>query len=162
MRYFISLGSNLGNRRKYLVRAVSLLKKSRVKIIKASSLYETYPVGFIAQPWFMNRVLEIETDMQPESFLLLVKSIEKSMGRKKAIQNGPRCIDIDILLAENRVVQTEKLQIPHPELANRNFVLVPLNEISPNTVHPVINKKIEELCRLCQDTSAVLLFDEEK
>jgi 2-amino-4-hydroxy-6-hydroxymethyldihydropteridine diphosphokinase len=162
MRYFISLGSNLGNRRKNLIRAVSLLKKSLVKIIKASSLYETFPVGFITQPWFMNRVLEIETDMQPESFLLLVKSIEKGMGRKQTIQNGPRCIDIDILLAENRVVQTEKLQIPHPELNKRNFVLIPLSEISPNTVHPVIHKKIEELCRLCQDTSAVMLFDEEK
>jgi len=162
MRYFICLGSNLGNRRKNLVRAVSFLKKSRVKIIKASSLYETFPVGFIAQPWFLNRVLEIDTDMQPESLLLLVKSIENRMRRKQTIQNGPRCIDIDILLAEDRIVQTEKLQIPHPELDKRNFVLFPLREISPNTVHPVIHKNIEELCRICQDTSAVLLSDEEK
>jgi 2-amino-4-hydroxy-6-hydroxymethyldihydropteridine diphosphokinase len=162
MKYFISLGSNLGNRRKNLIRAVSLLKKNRVRIIKTSSLYETFPVGFLAQPWFINRVLEIETDMKPETFLSLVKNIEKRMGRKHTIQNGPRCIDIDILFAENRILQTEKLQIPHPELANRNFVLVPLREISPNTVHPVIQKNIEELCRMCQDTSAVLLSDEEK
>lgn len=162
MRYFISLGSNLGNRRKNLARAVSLLKKNCIKIIKTSSLYETFPVGFTAQPWFMNQVLEIETDVQPESFLLLVKRIENIMGREHAIQKGPRCIDIDILLAENRVVQTDKLQIPHPELAKRNFVLVPLMEISPNTVHPLIQKKIKELCRNCQDTSAVLLYDKEE
>jgi 2-amino-4-hydroxy-6-hydroxymethyldihydropteridine diphosphokinase len=162
MRYFISLGSNLGNRKKNLLRAVSLLKKSSVGIVTASSLYETSPVGFPAQPWFLNQVLEIETEMEPEFLLLLVKRIERNMGRKHSIQKGPRCIDIDILLAENKVVQTDKLQIPHPEVAKRNFVLVPLKEISPNTVHPVIQKKIEDLYRECKDTSAVLLFDDKK
>jgi len=162
MRYFISLGSNLGNKKKNLGRAVSLLKKNSVEIIKASSLYETFPVGFTAQPWFMNQVLEIKTEMEPESLLFLLKRIEKNMGRKQTPQKGPRCIDIDILLAEDKVVQTDKLQIPHPELAKRNFVLVPLREISPNTVHPVIQKKIEELYRKCLDTSTVLLFDKKK
>ncbi len=162
MRYFISLGSNLGNRKKNLVRAVSLLKKNSVGIVKASSLYETFPVGLTAQPWFMNQVLEIETEMKPDPFLLLLKRIEKTMGRKHAIHKGPRCIDIDILLAEDKVVQTDRLQIPHPELAKRNFVLVPLREIAPNTVHPVIKKKIEELHLKCQDTSTVLLLDKKK
>lgn len=159
MRYFISLGSNLGKRRDNLAGAVSLLKKCDVKIIKSSSVYETFPVEFLAQPWFMNQVLEIETEIQPESFLSLVKKIEKTMGRKHAVQKGPRIIDIDILLAEDRVLQTDRLQIPHPELAKRNFVLVPLREISPNTVHPVHQENIEELYRKCLDTSAVLLYE---
>lgn len=162
MRYFISLGSNLGNRKKNLVQAASLLKKSSVAIIKASSIYETSPVGFTEQPWFMNQVLEIEAEIAPESLLLLLKRIEKSMGRKQTVKNGPRCIDIDILLAEDKVIQTDRLQIPHPELARRKFVLIPLREISPNAVHPVTQKKIEELYRKCQDTSAVLLVDKEK
>ncbi len=159
MRYFISIGSNLGDKRKNLNWAVSLLRKNDVRIIKTSSLYETSPVGFKDQPWFMNQVIEIETDKQPESFLLLAKNIEIIMGRRDTIRKGPRIIDIDILLAENKVIQTDELQIPHPELAKRSFVLIPLREISPDTVHPVHQKKIEELYRECRDTSAVLLFD---
>jgi 2-amino-4-hydroxy-6-hydroxymethyldihydropteridine diphosphokinase len=158
MKYFISLGSNLGDRRKNLVQAVSLLQKNDIRILKASSVYEASPVGFTSQPWFLNQVIEIETNMQPESFLIMAKKIEKSMGRKRTIQKGPRCIDIDILLVENRVIQTKKVQIPHPELEKRKFVLTPLREISPETIHPVLEEKIEDLWRKCQDTSSVVFF----
>jgi len=162
VKYSISLGSNLGDRRKNLAQAISLLQKNDMRILKASSVYETSPVGFTAQPWFLNQVLEIEIDLQPESFLLLVKKIEKRMGRKRTIKKGPRCIDIDILLAENRVIQTEKIQIPHAELGKRKFVLTPLKEISPETVHPVLDEKIEDLWRKCRDTSSVCVFKEIK
>jgi 2-amino-4-hydroxy-6-hydroxymethyldihydropteridine diphosphokinase len=158
MKYFISLGSNLGDRRKNLAQAVSLLQKNDIRILKASSVYEASPVGFTSQPWFLNQVIEIETNMQPESFLIMAKKIEKSMGRKRTIQKGPRCIDIDILLVENRVIQTKKVQIPHPELEKRKFVLTPLREISPETIHPVLEEKIEDLWRKCQDTSSVVFF----
>ncbi len=162
VRYFISLGSNLGDRRKNLTQAVSLLQKNDMRILKASSVYETSPVDFMAQPRFLNQVLEIEMELQPESFLMLIKKIEKRMGRKQTIRKGPRCIDIDILLAENRVIQTEKVQIPHPELHKRKFVLAPLKEISPETVHPVLEEKIEGLWRKCRDTSSVFFFQEIK
>ncbi len=158
MRYFISLGSNLGEKRENLLQAVIYLKNNGVDIIKKSSVYETSPVGFSEQPWFLNQVLEVETEFPPASLLRIAKGIEKRMGRLPAVEKGSRCIDIDILLAENRIVQTKKLQIPHPELDKRKFVLTPLKEIAPKIMHPILHKKIEDLWRECQDNSAVLLL----
>ncbi len=157
MIYFISLGSNLGNKRENLEKAIAFLEEKGVKILKKSSFYKTAPVGFVEQPWFLNQVLKVETEFLPEFFLGVAKRIEKMMGRYPTEAKGPRIIDIDILMAENMIIKTKRLQIPHSEMEKRNFVLLPLMEIAPETVHPVLNKKIKDLQKECQDGSTVLL-----
>jgi len=155
VKYYISLGSNIGERETNLARAIALLKKNSVNIVKKSSIYETSPVGDTEQPWFLNQVLEVQAESEPRTFLRLVKNIEKKMGRTRSISKGPRCIDIDILLAENKLVQSEDLEIPHPEMANRNFVLVPFKEIAFDAIHPIRKEKIGVLWRKSKDRSIV-------
>ena len=155
MKYFISLGSNIGEREKNLAQAIELLEKKGVKILKKSSIYETSPVGNKEQPWFLNQVLEVRSDSKPKTFLRLVLSIEKRMGRTRMVPRGPRCLDIDILLAEDKIVHSEVLTIPHPELANRNFVLLPLKEIAHDTIHPVLKETIGDLWLKSKDRSIV-------
>lgn len=158
MRYHIGLGSNIGERKKNLARAVSLLEKNRVVILRKSSIYETSPVGNRAQPWFLNQVLEIRTELEPEALLKLAKRIEREMGRIRRPAKGPRCIDIDLLLAESRIFNSDELVIPHPEMANRNFVLVPLKEIAGEIVHPVLKERIGDLWKKSKESSAVNLY----
>lgn len=160
MVYFLSLGSNLGHRRKNLSQAISRLEEGGVRVLKASRIYESAPVGFRDQGWFLNQVLEVQTRLSPHSLLYLAKAIEKQMGRQPAPPKGPRCIDIDILLAGDRIIRSEDLQIPHPEMEKRNFVLVPFMEISPQTIHPVLNEKIEDLCKRSRDASEIRLYAE--
>lgn len=155
MKYFLCLGSNLGDREKNLKRAQSLLKAEGISIVRSSSLYETQPVDLSSQPWFYNQVIEIETGVDPSDLLDLVKGIEESMGRKMSVQKGPRIIDIDILLAEDKVIHTAELRIPHPRLDKRNFVLIPFAEISPETVHPLLKKNIQDLLERSSDHSTV-------
>lgn len=155
MKYFLSLGSNLGDRGKNLSRALYLLKRGAVKIHKTSSLYETEPVDYRSQPWFLNQVAQVSADLNPIAFLSFIKEIEQKMGRKSAAQKEPRIIDIDILLAERTVIQTKELEIPHPRMEKRNFVLIPLKEISPHTVHPVLNLRIEDLWKNSKNHSVV-------
>lgn len=149
------LGSNLGDRAKNLERALVLLEEAGVKIVQRSSLYETQPVDLASQSWFYNQVVEAESNLSAHNLFGVIKNIEKRMGRKVLHPKGPRLIDVDILLAEENVVQTEELVIPHPRLDRRNFVLIPLNEISPQSVHPLLREKIEDLCRKSKDTSLV-------
>jgi len=156
MIYFLSLGSNIGDRKRNLVRASRLLAKNGVAVLKASSVYRTEPVDVRDQPWFYNQALEVRTDRTPHELLALAKSIEAAMKRVPSIEKGPRTIDIDILLAGDTVLGTPELTIPHPRLAVRNFVLVPLNEIAPQAVHPLLRKTVHELFRLCPDRSSVL------
>ena len=155
MRYFLSLGSNLGDREKNLTHALFALEKEGVEILKTSSLYETQPVGFPSQPWFYNQLVEIKTKANPESLLDLVKKIEKKMGRKHRQKKGPRIIDIDIIIAEGTVIQKKELKIPHPRMEKRNFVLLPFVEISPDTVHPVFNEDMKTLWKKSNDRSTV-------
>ena len=145
MRYSLCLGSNLGDREKNLEQAHSLLKEEGIRIIQLSSVYETQPVDLHSQPWFYNQVIEIETGIAPPGLLNLIKRIEKLMGRNTLIQKGPRVIDIDILLAEDKIIHTKELSIPHPRLDKRNFVLIPFAEISPQTVHPLLKENIQTL-----------------
>ncbi len=158
IKYHISLGSNRGTREKNLDEAISLLEKNGVKILKKSSIYETSPVGNTEQPWFLNQVVEVQVETEPREFLCMVKGIENRMGRIPTEPKGPRCIDIDLLLAEERIVHSAELIIPHPELAKRNFVLVPLKEIADEAVHPVLNESIGDLCLKSTDSSIVRLF----
>jgi len=154
MRYFLCLGSNLGPKKANLAEAVLLLENRRLKILKASSLYETQPVGLTDQPWFLNQVIEVESGMAPASLLTAVKEIERQMGRMSSDKRS-RIIDIDILLAEETVMKTETLEIPHPRLEKRNFVLIPLKEIAPDVVHPILHSTIEELWKESPDRSKV-------
>jgi len=155
MRYFLSLGSNLGDREINLTLALSLLEKEGVEILKISSLYETQPVDFPAQPWFYNQLVEVRTKDNPEAFLDLIKKIEQKMGRKRQQKKGPRIIDIDIILAEGSIIHKKELKIPHPRMQKRNFVLLPFVEISPETVHPVLNEDMKTLWEKSNDLSIV-------
>ncbi len=155
MKYFLSLGSNLGDREKNLTLALSLLEKEGAEILKMSSLYETQPVDFPSQPWFYNQLVEIRTKAKPEALLDLVKKIEQKMGRKLEQKKGPRIIDIDIILAEDSVIRKKELKIPHPRMEKRNFVLLPFVEISPDTVHPVLNENMKTLWKKSDNRSIV-------
>ena len=141
---YLGLGSNMGNRRDNLDKGLQLLSQ-REQMGQASSIYDTEPVGNPAQPRFLNLVCQIYTRLAPMELLTLVKGIESKLGRTLGESNAPRPLDIDILFYGNQIVESPKLVIPHPRLAERDFVLVPLAEIAPELVHPISGKTINEL-----------------
>jgi 2-amino-4-hydroxy-6-hydroxymethyldihydropteridine diphosphokinase len=155
MKYYLGLGSNLGQKGDNLRQALARLRTEGIRILRSSSLYETEPVGVPEQTWFYNQVVEVEADFSPWELLKLLKKIEQRMGRKASAKKAPRKIDLDILLAENTIIRTRDLVIPHPRLEKRNFVLVPLGEIAPGVVHPVLKIKIEDLAKKSEDPSIV-------
>ncbi|NOX97791.1 MAG: 2-amino-4-hydroxy-6-hydroxymethyldihydropteridine diphosphokinase [Nitrospirae bacterium] len=145
-KVFLGLGSNLGDRKRNIQEAVRLLEEREVvKVVKVSSLCETEPEGVKDQPFFLNGVLEMETELSPRDVLDTLKAIERRLGRKKGRKWGPRIIDLDILLYGDLVIKEEGLEIPHPLLPERAFVLTPLVEIAPETVHPGLSKTISYL-----------------
>lgn len=151
---YLGLGSNLGHREENIARALELLGR-RVGIERISSIYETEPVGYREQPWFLNAVCRVSTMLEPFDLLRLVKEVEGELGRIPSFTNGPRIIDIDILLYGDEVLQANDLTIPHPRLAERPFVLVPLAEIAPELVHPVVKRTIEQLLQEVQSSHQV-------
>ncbi len=160
MEYTLLLGSNLGDRLGYLKQALNILQIHCGNVKFLSRVYETTAWGFEA-PAFLNQAVVIKSMLKPLEFLHQSQQIEKSIGRKKKTINdkyASREIDIDILFIDNRILSTEALTVPHPRMAERNFVLVPLAEIIPHKVHPVLNKTIAELFGLCPDTSGVVPF----
>ncbi|PAC34608.1 2-amino-4-hydroxy-6-hydroxymethyldihydropteridine diphosphokinase [Caldifermentibacillus hisashii] len=145
-RAFLSLGSNLGKREDSLYNAIKQLEDSgHITVVNYSSIYETDPVGYTEQNSFLNMVIEIATDYQPTVLLESCLEIEKRMGRTRIIRWGPRNIDIDILLFNDQRIETEKLQIPHPRMGDRAFVLVPLQEIDSEIIIPGINQTINDM-----------------
>jgi 2-amino-4-hydroxy-6-hydroxymethyldihydropteridine diphosphokinase len=154
-RYFLSLGSNVGDRSGNLARALAALKKGGVRILRASSLYLTEPVGYGDQRWFCNQAVEVSTSLEPAGLLALIHKVENDLGRRPARRNRPRTIDIDILMAGDRTMATGNLVIPHLRMTERNFVLFPLLEIAPAAVHPILQKTISDLSQVCPDKSAV-------
>jgi 2-amino-4-hydroxy-6-hydroxymethyldihydropteridine diphosphokinase len=141
---YLSLGSNLGDRAAHLRAAVELLLEAGT--VKAtSSFYETEPVDFRDQPWFLNSVVALETGKTPRELLAHALAIEEKMGRRRTRDKGPRTIDIDILLYGDRVIDEPGLKIPHPAMQERRFVLEPLAEIAPEAFHPVLKKTALEL-----------------
>lgn len=141
---YLCLGSNLGDRQRNLTRALSLLSRE-ARLEQVSSIYETEPVGFKEQPLFLNLVCRATTPLSPSRLLRFAKTIEARMGRVAGPPNSARPIDIDILFYDNQIVKTRSLTIPHPRLAERAFVLIPLEEIAPDLVHPELNKSIAQL-----------------
>jgi len=148
---FLSLGSNVGEREAQLRQAVQRLEAAGVQVVRTSSVYETEPQDMREQPWFLNLVLEVETSLSPAQLLAQIREIEESMGRMRDMPKGPRRIDIDILLYGESIVETDDLQIPHPRLAQRRFVLEPLAELAPDLRHPQSGKTVSELSRGVQD-----------
>jgi 2-amino-4-hydroxy-6-hydroxymethyldihydropteridine diphosphokinase len=157
IRVYFSLGSNLGNRQENLDRALRQLS-DRMRIGKVSSIYDTEAVGPISQPRFLNLACEAFTNLKPEGLLALVKALEQKMGRYSRT-GEPRVIDIDILLYGDLTVNTPALVIPHPELAKRSFVLVPMAEIAPDVIHPVLKKSMKELNEALKETQGVMKFE---
>ena len=141
---YLSLGSNLGNREENLKKAIHALCRLG-KVVAVSSFYETEPVEFTDQPWFLNCALQLDTEKMPRQLLNGVLAIEREMGRRRRQKKGPRNIDIDIVLFGNSVVQAKGLTIPHPAMHERRFVLEPLVEIAPDVRHPVLKRSVRGL-----------------
>ena|SRR5581483_4789492 len=159
-RVYIGIGSNLGDRKANTIEALDRVAKlPGTKIVRASSLYESEPLGD-AKTWFVNSVIEIETDIHAEELLKKLKAIEKAMGRKrvKGKRWGSRIIDLDILLADHDVVEKRALKIPHPEMHKRRFVLLPLAELAPHVVHPQLGQSVSSLLANVKDAKRVTLL----
>jgi 2-amino-4-hydroxy-6-hydroxymethyldihydropteridine diphosphokinase len=141
---FLGLGSNIGNKEDNINKALAFISELYI-VKKISHLYVTEPVGNIKQEWFLNCVVEIQTDVDPKKLLSAIKSIERKLGRTKIVKNGPRTIDIDILFYGDYILKKKNLIIPHPLIQDRLFVLQPMMDINPDLIHPVFKKSIHEL-----------------
>ncbi len=141
---FLALGSNLGDRKANLEKALQLLGE-RLALERLSSLYESEPMGLKGQPLFLNAVCSVKTDVGPFQLLSLLKGVEVALGRAPSFPDAPRLIDVDILFYGNLVIETDRLVIPHPRLEERAFVLIPLAEIAPDLIHPGSGRSIKDL-----------------
>lgn len=156
---YLGLGSNMGDRKAHIRSAQGLINKLIGKIVRKSHLYETQPWGKTDQDPFINQVIMVNTALDPRGLLDTIAKIERELGRERREKWGPRTIDIDVLFYGRRVVRDKGLEIPHPELHKRAFVLVPLLEIAPEYVHPVLKQAIDELYMNCDDQSDVVMLD---
>ncbi|HEY6947021.1 MAG TPA: 2-amino-4-hydroxy-6-hydroxymethyldihydropteridine diphosphokinase [Candidatus Acidoferrum sp.] len=155
MTVYLSLGSNIGDRAGNLRTAIAALAEANVRVTRVSSFYETEPVDLRDQPWFLNCVVQGKTEAPPFDLLRILRGIESRMGSKKLVPKGPRLIDIDILLYGDETMDTPELQVPHPRMLQRKFVLFPLAEIAPELTHPAWTKSVSELARETADQSEV-------
>ena len=151
---YIALGSNLGDRAENLRQAREQLQSNNLRVTRASSVYETAPRELLDQPWFLNQVVEAETTLFPRQLLARLQGIEKEMGRQRVTANGPRTIDLDILLFGRIIVTAAGLEIPHPRMNERRFVLEPLCEIAPALRHPRTGQAMRELLAKTVDQPA--------
>src|SRR5215203_4467098 len=156
---FLLTGGNIGDRLNYLSRAKEEIKKRCGNVLQMSSVYETAAWGNENQDVFLNQVVKIETFHRPEHVLNVILQIEEDLGRKRQIKFGPRTIDIDILFFNDEIITQHRLKIPHPQIQDRRFVLVPLNEIAAEKIHPLFSKTISELLSECTDPLAVNKFN---
>ncbi len=143
---YIALGSNVGNKLLQCQKAVSqVLKVDHHRLLARSSFYKTQPIGYPDQDWFVNGVIKIETVLEPHQLLQSLGAIESHLGRKKTFRWGPRAIDLDLLFYDEEQIQSDDLVLPHPRLHERQFVLIPLVEMDPGLVHPVLKKTVHEI-----------------
>lgn len=157
---FIGLGSNLGDRRANILDAQERIRKlPDTRVVKESSLYESEPHGD-AKTWFVNGVIEVDTELSPDNLLKKLKGIEAGMGRKrvKGKRWGSRVIDLDILFYAGLIIRKRSLKVPHPELPNRRFVLLPLCELAPQVIHPELQSSVSDLLAAVKDTKKVVLM----
>lgn len=153
---FLGLGSNIGDRRSMLQRAMEAVAAlPGTEVVRCSSIHETEPWGDVTQGWFYNCAVEIRSSLQPGHLLAAIKAIEQDMGRERVQRNGPRIIDIDILLFGSSVLRQDGLAIPHPAMTERLFVLIPLREIAAGVIHPIEKVTIEEMAKRCTDRCRV-------
>jgi len=157
---YLSLGSNLGDRAGNLRAAIAALAGVGVRVTKVSSLYETEPVDYLEQPWFLNCAVEAETALAPLELLRALRGVEAQLGSQKEFAKGPRLLDMDILLYGDETIELPELQIPHPRMLQRKFVLVPLAEIAPTLKHPSWPANVVELLVVSADASQVKRFAE--
>lgn len=156
---YIGIGSNLGDRLSFFKRAIELLAVSPdIKVEIVSSLYETQPIGFKDQPLFLNAVIKLSTELSPKELFSLMQSVEKNLGRERRERWGPRTIDLDLLLYDDIVLMDQGLTVPHPRLTERMFVLVPLSEIAPDLVHPVLKMRVAEILACGSFEGSVTLY----
>jgi 2-amino-4-hydroxy-6-hydroxymethyldihydropteridine diphosphokinase len=142
---YLSLGSNIGDRERHLREAIAQLTVGGVRVLRVSPVYETEPVDYTDQRWFLNLAVEAETELFPMQLLGRIAKIERELGRVRTTPKGPRTIDIDILLYGAAKVKTKKLEIPHPRMSERRFVLAPMADLAPDLRHPILGKTVREL-----------------
>jgi 2-amino-4-hydroxy-6-hydroxymethyldihydropteridine diphosphokinase len=152
---FLSLGSNVGDRAENLRAAIAALPGVGVEVKRVSSIYETEPVDLLEQPWFLNCVVQGETTVPAVELLRALREIERRMGSRKLVASGPRLIDIDILLYGQETIDAPELQVPHPRMLSRRFVLVPLVELAPDAKHPLWSAPAAQLLDATEDKSVV-------
>jgi 2-amino-4-hydroxy-6-hydroxymethyldihydropteridine diphosphokinase len=155
---YVSLGSNVGDRAAILERGIAAMAAAGVAVLRRSSFYATEPAGAPPQAWFLNAVVEAETLLMPRQLLRVLGGIERALGRRRMVAGGPRTLDLDILLYGSSVIRTRELEVPHPRLALRRFVLVPLAELAPALHHPALHKTMAELLAETADRSQVRLW----
>ncbi len=148
---YFSIGSNLGDRQANLQAAVDALAARGVRVLRCSPVYETEPLEFKNQGWFLNAAVEAETELFPQQLLGRTQAIERELGRRTGPRNGPRVIDIDVLLIGRFLISTPRLVVPHPRLAERRFVLEPLADLAPELRHPALGKSMRELLAEVRD-----------
>ncbi len=160
---FCGVGSNIGDREKYIADALGkLIEHPGIVLLRQSTIFESEPMGFKAQPDFLNCVIEFYTTLDPLELLRTLQGIEKSLGRKRVVKWGPRTIDLDILLYGDMMINLASLVAPHPRLSERNFVLLPLNELASNTTVPGKNRTVCELLAECPDDSEISIYTQRR
>lgn len=152
---YLLIGSNLGDKATYLKNASSYIQQQCGKIVKQSSYYETEPWGFTEQPSFLNQAICIQTELAPAQLMHTLLQIESEMGRTRTIKMGPRTIDLDILQIDQETIDTPLLQLPHPAMHLRRFALIPMVEIAPTLMHPLLKKTMTQLLTECEDQTDV-------
>ena len=155
---YIALGSNVGDRAAMLERAIAAMNSAGIRVSRQSSFYVTEPVNAPGQAWFLNAVVEAETSLLPLQLLHALLRIERELGRRRLTPHGPRTIDLDILFCGSSVIRSKELQVPHPRLSERRFVLVPLAQIAPEFRHPALHKSVTQLLAETPDRSEVRLW----